>query len=204
MLGATQQRWRSVSTALKHAAFANPEGLIERLDPAAFSAQPRSDRIHQFLAYWQSLRGSDVLPNRADLDPLAMPSVLTGIWLITIEDSGAFKTRLAGESINRFFGRSLAGHTIADILPEPTMTPLKSYLNRIRETGCLLLEQGDLLRPDGTFVYGERLFAPFASQKQDAEPVVDHIVGVTIASGPVSETKLQVAPPSQVFEASPF
>ena len=94
----------------------------------------------------------------------------------------------------------MSGRPVFDTLPEPAMAPLRGYLQHIRDTGCLLLEQGDLLRPDGTVVYGERLFAPFSSETDETGPVIDHIVGVTISSGPVSKAGFRVTPPSQVYE----
>ena len=189
MLGATQQRWRPVPSVAKMSDYGSASQSTTRLDFASFLAIPHSDRIHQFLAYWMTLRGSSQLPRRADLDPLAIPSVLTGIWLITVNpEDDSFVTRLSGESVNRFFGRSMAGLDLNDALPEPAMEPIHSQLRRIRDDACLMLEQGDLMRPDGAFIYGERLFAPFSDCLDGDGREVDHIVSVTIASGLLSQT----------------
>lgn len=206
MLGATQQRWRPALAVSKQPSYTGFTDTVVRHDLQSFVALPHSDRIHRFLAYWLSLRDDNRFPNRRSLDPLAIPSVLTGIWLITAEtEDDRFVTKLSGESVNRFFGRSMAGHDVAKVYPEPTMASVLAQLQRVRDAGCLVLEQGGLVRPDGAVVHGERLFAPFSSQSDGIDPVVNHIVGVTIASGPVSQMKSDVpVPESQLFEAPVF
>jgi len=191
---------------LREPAYAGFSETVVRHDLQSFVALPQSDRIHRFLAYWLSLRGGKRFPNRRSLDPLAIPSVLTGIWLITVEpDADRFVTRLSGESVNRFLGRSMAGHDLAEALPEPTMASVHAQMRRVRDTGCLVLEQGGLVRPDGAVVHGERLLAPFSSTTDGINPVVDHIVGVTIASGLVPPENADAeTPTSQLFEAPVF
>lgn len=206
MLGATQQRWRPAPAVSKKPSYAGFTDTVVRHDLQSFVTLPQSDRVHRFLAYWLSLRGDNRFPDRRNLDPLAIPSVLTGIWLITVEsDDDRFVTRLSGESVNRFLGRSMAGHDLAEALPEPTMAPVHAQVRRVRDAGCLVLEQGGLVRPDGAVVHGERLFAPFSSTTDGIDPVVDHIVGVTIASGLVSPKKADAATlTSQLFETPIF
>ncbi|MEQ9489959.1 MAG: PAS domain-containing protein [Alphaproteobacteria bacterium] len=202
MLGATQQHVNSVPPVEKNGSFVSIDAVIQSSDLQTFVTRPNSDRIHRFLSYWMALRGSHPLPRRSDLDPLAIPSVLNGIWLITVDtDTNSFHSRLAGEAVNRFFGRTMAGSDIADALPERAMEPLHTQLRRVRDNGCMLLEQGNLLRPDGATIRGERLLAPFATAAGDAGVTVDHIVGVTIASGPVSRPKLaRTATPTRLYE----
>lgn len=202
MFGATQQHMQSVPPVEKSGSFVTIDPAIEHSDLQTFVTRPSSDRIHRFLSYWMALRGSHALPRRSDLDPLAIPSVLTGIWLITVDTaSDSFHSRLAGEAVNRFFGRTMAGTDIADTLPERAMEPLHSQLRRVRDKGCMLLEQGNLLRPDGTTVRGERLLAPFATVAGGADVTVDHIVGITVASGPVSRPNPgQTASPTRLYE----
>lgn len=168
----------------------------------SFVTLPQSDRIHRFLSYWMALRGNRNLPQRGDLDPLAIPSVLNGIWLITVDiATDTFHSRLAGEAVNRFFGRTMAGSNIEDALPENSMKPLHAQIRRVRDGECMLLEQGNLLRPDGAHVRGERLLAPFATYNYGVRKGIDHIVGVLIASGPVSRaTVAGTTEPARVFE----
>lgn len=57
-------------------------------------------RLRELLEYWRSKRGSRLMPARADIDPIEIPTLLPIIGLVDVLDGGArFRFRLLGTEV---------------------------------------------------------------------------------------------------------
>ena len=76
-------------------------------------------RHMELYAYWQSVRGPGLaLPARRDIDPVAIPDLLAGIWMADIVVQGGvmrFRGRLAGTAPARLFGKDTAGRFFEEV-----------------------------------------------------------------------------------------
>jgi hypothetical protein len=59
--------------------------------------------------YWNMRRGTRLAPERADIDPTAIPRVLADAFLLGFDSSGGYVFRLAGTRVCALFCRELRG-----------------------------------------------------------------------------------------------
>ena len=73
--------------------------------------------ILQFFSAWHAIRGDRIVPYRRDFDPIAIPALLSSIWLYRYEhERGDFVCRLAGEDVNEAWGRNIKGRTLREVI----------------------------------------------------------------------------------------
>lgn len=92
---------------------------IEGLEAAAahLAEAPRHRRLYD---YWRARRGDRRAPARADIDPLDLPDLLPGLWLIDVAaDPIDFRIRLAGTGLYRIVGRDITGARFRDLFQGP-------------------------------------------------------------------------------------
>lgn len=84
--------------------------------------EPHSPELRALLRYWQSKCRAEILPGRADLDPLELRGLLPHVYLIDVlrtemADRWRFRVRLLGEKHVEVYGPGLVGKVIDDIFP---------------------------------------------------------------------------------------
>ncbi len=92
-------------------------------EPADFADwHPKLQRMYQ---YWQALRPApDLLPGRQHLDPLQIPDLLPGIWLLDIQrEPFRLRYRLAGTRIVEAIGREVTGLWLDEAHPHLAAHP---------------------------------------------------------------------------------
>lgn len=88
-------------------------------------------KIAQFFRYWRSIHPVKGLPGRRHLDPLAIPSLLPGIWLLDIQrEPFRLRYRLAGTETVEAIGVEVTGRWMDEVNPRPLQDD--SYLDRYR------------------------------------------------------------------------
>lgn len=60
----------------------------------------RQEVSKELYGYWSRLRGARAAPERADIDPGAIRSVLADTFIIEVDDAGEFPIRLSGTRLN--------------------------------------------------------------------------------------------------------
>jgi hypothetical protein len=63
-------------------------------------------------AYWDRLRGTRIAPERADVDPAAIRTLLGDVYLLELGAPGQFTIRLAGTRLCTLFCRELKGSSL--------------------------------------------------------------------------------------------
>ena len=70
----------------------------------------------ELFAYWDELRGTRAAPERGDLDPAAIRSILADTFMLEVSSAGSlhrdFPVRLSGTRLNALFTRELKGQAL--------------------------------------------------------------------------------------------
>ena len=96
----------------------------------------RDPRLKGLLDYWHSLRGDMALPRYRDVDPIAIPKLLSHVWCWSYDaEKSDFIGRLAGESVLEVFGsREMRGLSLNDFAePELAAILRERYLRVVQE-----------------------------------------------------------------------
>src|SRR5258705_3722623 len=117
------------------------------LDLDAF-AHVKDGRLRRLLQHWLERRGNGLAPMRTAIDPTAIAPILASVWLCDyLPADRCFRMRLAGEEINRLYGRNVTQCTFEEII-EPALLPdvLRRY-RRVVEEPAILHCGGDIYPP---------------------------------------------------------
>jgi hypothetical protein len=119
--------------------------------------------LHRLIAYWFDKRGERALPALRDVDPTEIPLLLGQIWLCDRQaDSGRFRYRLAGEKINAFWGYSIAGKHLEEIVPSDRLASATEKFRMACELPAILHDHVCLSLTEEITQTGERLILPLS------------------------------------------
>ena len=103
--------------------------------PAIFIPAPRHPVLQKLLEYWQSKRGTRIVPSRADIRPSEIKSLLPDVMMWNVNASGErFTMRLIGENIVRFVGRNQTGKPATIDMPPDAAQAMIDILTQVVET----------------------------------------------------------------------
>lgn len=89
---------------------------MQTFDPiSADSAVAAHPKAADLLAAWNRWRGSRALPERRDIDPMDIPTLLPNLVLLDVEDRD-FRFRLVGETIATRYASRLKGKSIGELM----------------------------------------------------------------------------------------
>lgn len=102
----------------------------------------------ELYAYWQALRQGRTAPERNDVEPGAIRSVLADTFVLEYDAALGFPFRISGSRINALFLRELRGFSFLKLWREMDRREVESVLQRVADTAepCLL---GAEARPAG-------------------------------------------------------
>jgi hypothetical protein len=88
--------------------------------------------LKHFLTYWNDKRVLNLIPTRANIDPMDIRSFLSGICILDLEYAeGKFdraKIQLAGTQFYEMVGYEITGRYLDEIMPSKIYEELKSQL----------------------------------------------------------------------------
>lgn len=85
-------------------------------------------------AHWDRLRAGRAAPERSELDPGAMPSILGDVFLLESGSDGRHKVRLAGTRICTLLGREWKGRPFAEPFAYGEHAEMEALLNGVSAT----------------------------------------------------------------------
>jgi hypothetical protein len=140
-------------------------------------AHVKDERLRRVLGHWLDRRGTDVAPARAAIDPTAIVSILSSIWMSDyLPAEGRFRMRLAGEEINHLYGRAVTHCYFEDIIaPSMLADVMRRYL-RIIEEPAVMHCGGHIYLASERSQVGERVVMPLA----DESGALTHVIGASI------------------------
>ncbi|MBJ7535018.1 PAS domain-containing protein [Rhodomicrobium vannielii ATCC 17100] len=82
----------------------------------SFRAQVIMREQQELYGYWRACAQSRPLPSRFDIDPIAIPHLLSGLSLLDCgEDLESLRYRLAGTRVGEIYGAEITGRAVFDI-----------------------------------------------------------------------------------------
>ena len=89
-------------------------------------------KLQRMYRYWESRRpGPGLLPGRQHIDPLDIPDLLPGIWLLDVQhEPFRLRYRLVGTRIVEAIGREVTGRWLDEA--HPHLAPHSGYVQRYR------------------------------------------------------------------------
>lgn len=135
-------------------------------------------RLQSLYDHWFKVRQGALIPNRRDVDPIAIWTVLPFVWMCDyIAESGRFRYRLAGEEMNIFHHRNLVGTYLDETLSDTRHGKIMPKYRRAIEAPAILYIRGAIHATTHPYLRGERLLLPLA----DADERASIILGATVS-----------------------
>ena len=121
-----------------------------------------SDAARQFIDAWKAARQGRLIPRKQDFDPLTVFPLLPNLWIYHYDrKEDLFRCRLAGENINKAWGRSIAGKLSQDIFGARDNAAVVAIWKKILDVP--LIHFAKLERLSGNRLYvAERTVTPLA------------------------------------------
>jgi len=89
----------------------------------------------QLFSYWTERRGERDAPERSDIDPGAIRSILGDSFLLAYDAEAGSMFRVAGTRLCALFGRELRGEPFASMWDEESATQLRDLVGIVAEEG---------------------------------------------------------------------
>ena len=87
----------------------------------------------ELYAYWNALRAGRVAPERNDVDPAAIRTILADTFVLEIDAEKGFPFRISGSRINALFQRELRGLSFLKLWRDTDRREIKSILKRVAD-----------------------------------------------------------------------
>jgi hypothetical protein len=120
----------------------------------------RSPMVRELHAWWQAHRGQSDIPDRRDLDPAALRSLLPNLFIADVEPAPfRIRYRLVGTKAVRVTGFDITGRYLDELLSVEPEVPWMDYYRIVYESRAPLL--GSVVvsaSAGGTFTYEFGLF----------------------------------------------
>lgn len=120
------------------------------------------ERLRALFEYWRGLgQAARGLPTLADFDPLHLPYLLSNMWIVEVEpESHRFRMRLAGESINAIYRRSIGRKLFTEIFEPEDLPGIVARYRRALSEPAIFHATGLVYAAAGHYCTGERLGLP--------------------------------------------
>jgi hypothetical protein len=157
-------------------------------------AHVKDERLRRLLRHWLECRGSGLAPRRSAIDPTAIAPILSSIWLCDYEPADRrFRMRLAGEDINRLYGRNVTQCYFEEIIAPALFSDVMQRYRRVVEEPSIMHCGGHIYLASNRSEVGERLVLPLA----DDSGAIMHVIGASVyrmelkaGEGPITREKM--------------
>lgn len=155
--------------------------MVARILPPGGDLPPCGDKITMLYRHWLAIRPApDLLPGRQHFDPLAVPPLLSAIWMLDVQrEPLRFKYRLLGTDHVAAMERDVTGRWVDELFPDFTAEPNYSQCLAAAERGQVCFYKGPPLyhvRKD--YLAMERILLPLARDGR----TVDMLLAMTLYS----------------------
>ena len=142
-----------------------------------FFAKIKSPDLCKVAAHWQNARDTRSMPGWQHIQPSKMAAQLAIIWVYRYDrDTCQFVGRLAGDRIERVFGKSFRGTPMAEIYPKDDYERLYSRAKRVTCEPAFFHGEGMVFSHVGHYGCGERIIMPLS----DSGEASDGLLGATV------------------------
>jgi hypothetical protein len=152
------------------------------MDFVGFCQSIASPALRAVAHHWDKVRGAKKMPSWEDIQPKAIAPYLPIVWAYKFDwAANEFVGRLAGDRIERAYGKSFHGLTLAQIHTSPNRYQQgRALLLRVISEPAIFRGHGRILQDQDEFHSGERLMLPLSTNGVSG----DGVFGAT-ESGPL-------------------
>lgn len=144
---------------------------------ADFERAIKAEPLVQFAAHWNVARGGKAMPDWSDLKPSHIAQQLPIIWSYRYDrEHGRFIGRLAGDRIEKVFGKTFRGTPMDELYPPDRFPIMFRRFQRVVCEPALYIEEGKVFQLVDHYGLGERVAMPLSSDGV----LADGIVGATV------------------------
>jgi hypothetical protein len=139
-------------------------------------------KLAKLWEYWNTKRGTRLMPARADLDPLEIPRLLPVVYLLDVlHDPLRFRVRLVGTAVREFAGEDFTGQPVDENLYDNRADDAVDVLKQVVERKAPIAVRGNAIFEQGReWQKNEALIMPLSSDGV----TVDMLLG---ANGPATQ-----------------
>lgn len=128
-----------------------------------FVAQIESPDLRAVALHWNQGRRQKMMPAWRDIDATEIRDQLRMVWAYKYDcSSDSFTGRLAGEEIERIFGRTFRGQPMRELFPASEFKEMFHRHKRVVSEPSLFHGSGFVFRHLGREGIGERIILPLA------------------------------------------
>jgi hypothetical protein len=124
----------------------------------------RSERSLAFARYWQSLPKQDLIPFRADFDPVDQGPVLSTYVIHELVSPEMIRIHLAGTVVSERYGREPTGKNYLDYIADWRRADAARSIFLTCEHPCGLLVEHNSRAQDGSRIYTESFGLPMRDE----------------------------------------
>ncbi len=135
-----------------------------------------------FLRYWFQIRGDRLMPERRDIDPGQVATLLPKMWLWdAVPERKDFRCRLAGEEICALFGRNPRGTLLGEWVPKGIVDVARPRYQRVIDEPSICVASGISYVADDKQAWCERVITPMTDGGGRVPTIV---FGITVWRAP--------------------
>jgi hypothetical protein len=150
-----------------------------------FYSTTLSTDLQNVASHWSQARGMRSMPAWHDLHPSQIAAQLPIMWVYRYErESDRFIGRLAGDQIERVFGRSFRGTPMAELYPEQDYSRLFERAKRVVCQPAFYRGEGMVFRHMDHYGRGERIMLPIAEDGTSGDGVLGATVYESLRGAP--------------------
>lgn len=144
---------------------------------AEFEKAIKSPQLRLVAQQWNAARGTRAMPDWSDIRPNKLAPQLAIIWSYRYDRaSDAMVGRLAGDHIERIFGKTFRHTPMEHLYPPDQYPEMFARFRRIVSEPALYLEEGKVFQAVDRFGFGERVAMPLSQDGVSG----DGLIGATV------------------------
>jgi hypothetical protein len=129
--------------------------------------------------YWNERRGAHAAPERADIDPTAIPRVLADTFLLGMDASDELIFRLAGTRVCALFCRELKGEAFVDLFGRASCRQIQELVDLVCDEPVATVAGVTAHLGDGTVAELELLLLPLRHHGRTDSRILGVLAPVT-------------------------
>jgi len=118
----------------------------------------------EFFAYWDQKRGEARAPDRSDIEPAAVRSLLGDIFVLSYDASSGHPFRVAGTRVCALFGRDLKDKSFSALFGADGRREIEEIIAVVAEEAQPAIAGLTASSRDGTRAHFELLLLPFSTR----------------------------------------
>lgn len=149
----------------------------------------------QLYAYWNSVRGERIAPQRFEIEPSRIAAILPDTFILESIDSATARFRLAGTRICEAFSEEFRGVNFFELFPIADRAELKAQFTTIATQGAVGVFEIEGRTAEGKTVQFEVLLTPLIHTREHADRFLGSITPVQkpdwLGHAPLVEKRLK-------------